>query len=237
MKLIGILGGLSWESSADYYRLLNESVKKRLGGLHSARCVMYSFDFAPIVESEEADDLRDVARQLLVGIRALEKAGAELLVIACNSVHMVADIFEPEMKIPLLHIVDPTGEAIRARGLRAVGLLGTGYTMGKPFYRERLAKKFGVTALVPDAEERRDVHRIIFEELCLGTVREESRERFREVMEGLKERGAEGIVLGCTELPMLISGTDTELPLFNSTQLHVDKALELAMGEAADNKR
>ena len=231
MKLIGILGGLSWESSAEYYRLLNESVKKRLGGLSSARCVMYSFDFAPIVRAEEADDLEEVARQLLVGISAVEEAGAEFLIIACNSVHMVADLFEPRMRIPLLHIVDPTGETIRARGLRTVGLLGTGYTMGKPFYRERLSKKFGVKALVPDEGERRDVHRIIFEELCVGAVREESRRRFREVMEGLRRRGAEGIVLGCTELPTLISERDTELPLFNSTQLHVEAALELAMGK------
>ena len=231
MKSIGLLGGLSWESSAEYYRLLNEKLKRRLGGLHSALCVMYSFDFQPIVDSEVVDDLEDVARQLLVGIRAIENAGADFLVIACNSVHMVADIFEPKMRIPLLHIVDPVGEAIVAQGLKRVGLLGTGYTMGKAFYVDRLARRFDVEAIVPDETEKADVHRIIFDELCLGKVKEDSRQRFLEVVESLKTRGAQGIILGCTEVPMIVREADVDVPLFNSTMLHVDKALERALDE------
>lgn len=229
MKLIGLLGGLSWESSSEYYRLLNEGVKERLGGLHSAQILMYSFDFAPIVDAEVADDLEKVAEQLLVGIRAIEEGGADLLIIACNSVHMVADIFEPKMRIPLMHIVDPVGEAIARQGLRKVGLLGTGYTMGKPFYVERLAKRFGVEGIVPDEKEGADVHRMIFDELCLGVVKDESRRRFLEVIDLLASRGAEGIILGCTELPVIIEDKDVKLPLFNSTQLHVDRALERAL--------
>jgi len=229
MKSIGLLGGLSWESSAEYYRLLNEKVKSRLGGLHSAVCVMYSFDFQAIVDSEVVDDLEDVARQLLVGIQAIENAGADFLVIACNSVHMVADIFEPKMRIPLLHIVDPVGEAIVAQGLKKVGLLGTGYTMGKTFYMDRLARRFGVEAIVPDEAEKSDVHRIIFDELCVGQVTQDSRQRILEVIKSLKARGAEGIILGCTELPMIVREEDVDVPLFSSTMLHVDKALEWAL--------
>ena len=229
MKLIGLLGGLSWESSAEYYRLLNEIVRDRLGGLHSAPCVLYNFDFAPIVLAEEADNLPDVARQLLVGIRSLERAGADFLVIACNSVHMVAHLFEPEMKIPLLHIVDPVGQAVVAAGIKTVGLLGTAYTMGKPFYVQRLAHRFDVEAIVPDESERRDVHRMIFDELCLGRVREPSRRRFLEVIRSLERRGAHAIILGCTELPMILHDDLVNLPLFNSTRLHVEKALALAL--------
>ena len=229
MKLIGLMGGLSWESSAEYYRLLNEMVKRRLGGLHSAPIVMYSFDFAPIVDAEVADDLESVAEQLLVGINAIEDGGADFLIIACNSVHMVADIFEPKMRIPLVHIVDPVGDAIVQQGLRKVGLLGTGYTMGKPFYTERLVRRFDVEAIVPDEEDRADVHRMIFDELCLGVVRDESRRRFLEVIDSLASRGAEGIILGCTELPVIVGAEDVDLPLFNSTQLHVEKALEIAL--------
>jgi len=230
MKLIGLMGGLSWESSAEYYRLLNEMVKERLGGLHSAPIVMYSFDFAPVVDAEVADDLEHVAEQLLVGIRAIEEGGADFLIIACNSVHMVADIFEPEMRVPLVHIVDPVGDAVVQQGLRRVGLLGTGYTMGKPFYVERLARRFDVEAIVPNEEERADVHRIIFDELCLGAVKDRSRRRFLEVIDSLASRGAEGIILGCTELPVIVAERDVDLPLFNSTQLHVEKALEIALG-------
>ena len=229
MKTIGLMGGLSWESSAEYYRLINEKVKERLGGLHSAVCVMYSFDFQPIVDSEVVDDLEDVARQLMVGIRAIENAGADFLTIACNSVHMVADIFEPQMRIPLLHIVDPVGKAITAQGLKKVGLLGTGYTMGKPFYMDRLAAKFDVEAIVPDEAEKADVHRIIFEELCLGAVNDDSRQRLLEVIESLKGRGAEGMILGCTELPMILNEAHVDVPLFNSTMLHVEETLNRAL--------
>lgn len=229
MKLIGLMGGLSWESSAEYYRLLNEIVRERLGGLHSAPILMYSFDFAPVVDAEVADDLANVAEQLLVGIRAIEEGGADFLIIACNSVHMVADLFEPKMRIPLVHIVDPVGDAIVGQGLRKVGLLGTGYTMGKPFYVERLAMRFDVEGIVPDERDRADLHRIIFDELCLGVVKDESRKRFLKVIDSLVSRGAEGIILGCTELPVIVADEDVDVPLFDSTQLHVERALEIAL--------
>lgn len=231
MKLIGLLGGMSWESSSIYYRIVNEVARKKLEGLHSANCVMYSFDFPYIAEPEAAGDLDELAKRCLMGVRALEKAGAELLVICCNSVHVIADQIERESRMPLLHIADCAGEAVHAQGLRKVGLLGTIYTMELPFYRKRLKDRFGLEVLVPDRAGREEVHRVIFEELCLGEARDGSRKRCQAIISQLAGEGAQGIILGCTELPLLLRQGDAELPLFDTTRLHAEKAALFALSD------
>ncbi len=231
MKTIGIIGGMSWESTTDYYRLLNQEVAQRLGGLHSAELVLYSVDFAP-VEAMQAEGRWDDAGALLADVAArLERAGAELLLLATNTMHKVADAIEAAVSIPLLHIADPTGRAIRSAGIETVGLLGTRYTMEEAFYRRRLEERFGLKVLVPDPEDRVLIDGVIFGELCLGVTKAASKQRYLEIIGDLADRGAEAVILGCTEIGMLISQDDTDLPLFDTTRLHVVAAVDAALGD------
>ena len=228
MRLIGLLGGMSWESSAEYYRLANELVRERVGGLASARLLLHSVDFAE-VERLQAEDRWDEAGVLLAAAAAgLEAGGAELIVLCTNTMHKVAPAIEEAVSIPLLHIGDVTAHAVRAAGLRRVGLLATAYTMEEGFLRERLAVH-GLTVLVPDADDRALVHRVIYDELCLGVVTEESRQAYREVIARLVAAGAEGVVLGCTEIELLVDQSDSDVPVFPTTRLHVEAAVTAAL--------
>lgn len=229
MKTIGLLGGMSWESSAVYYRIMNEAVKERLGGLHSAQLLMHSFDFAQIAALQRADRWDLAAEQLCEAAQGLERGGAEILMIGTNTMHKLAEEVAAAVQIPLVHIADPTGEAIRARGLTKIGLLGTAYTMEQAFYKERLVERFGLEVIVPEESERKLVHEVIFQELCMGIVREESRQAYREIMAGLVERGAQGIILGCTEICLLVGEADAPVPLFDTTRIHAERAVELAL--------
>jgi len=232
MKTIGVLGGMSWESSAEWYRLANRSVSRRLGGYHSARIVLDSVDFAEVEALQARGAWREAGDLLAERARRLEAAGADLLVLCTNTMHLVADRIDEAVAIPFLHIADTTAHAVTCAGLRTVGLLGTAFTMEQSFYRDRLARH-GIRALVPDAAGRETVHRIIYDELVHGVVRDASRERYREVIGDLVDDGAEGIVLGCTEIELLISQGDAPVPVFPTTALHVEAAVELALADEA----
>ncbi len=228
MKTIGLLGGMSWESTAHYYRVLNETVRDRVGGLHSAPIILHSVDFAPIAELQAQDDWETAAVLLGDAARGLAIAGAEFLVIATNTMHIVADQIEAAAGIPVLHIADPTADAIIAAGIDTVGLLGTRFTMEKAFYRERLEAR-GLTVLVPDADDIGTVNRIIYDELVLGLIRDESRDEYRAVMQRLVDRGATGVIAGCTEITMLVGSSDVAVPLFDTTELHALAAVDRAL--------
>ena len=229
MKTIGLIGGMSWESTLPYYRHINETIKARLGGLHSARLVLYSVDFHEIEQLQRSGDWRRAGALLGEAAAALERAGAEFLVLCTNTMHKVADGIEQAVSLPLLHIADPTAEAIRASGLQRVGLLGTRFTMEQPFYRERLESRHGIQVLVPDETDSQRVHRVIYEELCLGRVREESRLAYREVIARLVAQGAQAVILGCTEIGLLVRDADATVPLFDTTLLHARAAAERAL--------
>ncbi|AVZ73419.1 aspartate/glutamate racemase [Streptomyces lunaelactis] len=229
MRTIGLIGGMSWESSAEYYRLLNELVRERFGGLHSAKCILHSVDFAEIEELQAAGDWERAGEILAEAARGLQAAGADLLLICTNTMHKVAGQVEAAVSVPLLHLADATADAVRARGIRRVGLLGTAFTMEQDFYRDRLAGH-GLEVLTPDAEGRALVHRVIYEELCLGVVREESRAAYQDVIGKLVAAGAEGVVLGCTEIELLIGEKDSPVPVFPTTRLHAEAAVDAALG-------
>ncbi|GGT09454.1 MULTISPECIES: aspartate/glutamate racemase family protein [Streptomyces] len=228
MKTIGLIGGMSWESTAEYYRLLNEFTRDRLGGLHSARCVLYSVDFADIEQLQVQGRWAEAGDALAAAAGSLEAAGADMVLICTNTMHKVADTVAAAVSVPLLHLADATAAAVRASGLRRVGLLGTAFTMEQDFYRGRLeAAGLGVT--VPDAEGRALVHQVIYEELCRGTIREESRAAYRKVIRNLVSAGAEGIILGCTEIELLIGPEDSPVPLFPTSRLHAEAAVAAAL--------
>jgi aspartate racemase len=229
VKTIGLLGGMSWESSALYYRLLNEAVRERLGGLHSARCVLLSVDFAEIERLQVAGDWARAGELLAADAATLEAAGAELVLLCTNTMHKVAGALTAVLTVPLLHIGDVTADAVRAAGVHRVGLLGTAFTMEQTFLSDRLAAQ-GLHVVVPDPVDRAEVHRVIYEELCVGVVREESREAIRAVIERLvAEEDADGIVLGCTELELLLGDDDAGVPFFPTTRLHVEAAVAAAL--------
>lgn len=228
MKTIGLLGGMSWESTAEYYRLLNEFTRERLGGLHSARCVLYSVDFAEIEQLQARGRWDEAGEVLAAAARSVEAAGADLVLMCTNTMHKVADQVLAAVSIPLLHLADATADAVRAQGLHRVGLLGTAFTMEQDFYRGRLAAA-GLDVYVPDAEGRALVHRVIYEELCLGVVREESRTAYREVIGDLVAAGAEGIVLGCTEIELLVGAEDSPVPVFPTARIHAAAAVRAAL--------
>lgn len=229
MKTIGILGGMSWESTATYYQLLNQMVRDRLGGLHSAEILLRSFDFAPIAGLQSEGNWEAAAEVMTEAATALEKAGAGCLLIGTNTMHICADAVQAALSIPLLHIADVTAQAIRARGSKSPLLLATRFTMEKDFYRGRLCDNHGIEALVPDPAEREDVHRIIYDELCQGVIRPESKARYLEIVTAAKARGADGVIFGCTEVGLLISPDDLDIPAFNSTELHAKAAVEFAL--------
>jgi len=229
MKTIGLIGGMSWESTVPYYRVINETVKQRLGGLHSARIVMISVDFHEI-EILQREGRWDAAGALLArAARTLEDAGADFLVLATNTMHKVADTITAAVTIPLLHIADPTADAITASGVSTVGLIGTRFTMEQAFYRDRLESRHGIRVLVPDAADRDLVHQVIYDELCLGVIKPASRDAYRAVMQRLVDQGAQALVLGCTEISLLVGPGDASIPLLDTTALHAVAAAEAAL--------
>ncbi len=228
MLTIGLLGGMSWESSALYYRLLNELVRERLGGLHSAECTLFSVDFAEVGQMQVEGRWEDAGRMLAEAAKVLEAGGCELVMLCTNTMHKVADAIGDAVSVPLVHLADTTAAAVSAGGIETVGLLGTRFTMEQPFYRDRLAGH-GLTVLVPPADDQATVHRIIFDELCLGVVSDSSRAAYQEVIDRLVDSGAEGVILGCTEIELLIEQEHASVPVFPTTLLHVRAAVELAM--------
>ena len=231
MKTMGLIGGMSWESSIEYYRIINQVVKTRLGGLHSARCLLYSVDFAEIEPLQHAGQWDLAAQKMVEAAQALCSAGADFLVLCTNTMHKTADEIERRAKIPLLHIADATASQIKAAGCARVGLLGTGFTMEDDFYKGRLIDRHSLDVLVPPPEEREVVHKVIYDELCLGDIRESSRQRYVAIMDGLLARGAEGIILGCTEIGLLIRPGDCRAPIFDTTRIHAEAAVDLALPE------
>ncbi|GEN28346.1 aspartate racemase [Halovibrio variabilis] len=231
MRVIGVLGGMSWESTQGYYRALNEGVKAALGGFHSAKIVMVSVDFADIEALQQQGDWHAAGELLASAAQSVERAGADCLVIATNTMHKVAPAIEQAIAIPLLHIADATAEKLTADGMTRVGLLGTRFTMEQDFYIGRLEKQFGIEVVVPDQPERDTIHRVIFDELCQGHIEDASRQRFLAIIDSLHAQGAQAIILGCTEIAMLISQSDTTVPLYDTTALHAQQAVAWALND------
>ncbi|WP_206239104.1 aspartate/glutamate racemase family protein [Novosphingobium terrae] len=230
MRSIGLIGGMSWESSAEYYRILNEGVRDALGPTASARCLLWSFDFSEIEKLQHDGQWDALGEKLADAAQKLEAAGADLLLICTNTMHKLAGAVEAAVSIPLLHIADPTAEAIRAQGLTKVGLLGTAFTMEQDFYKGRLTERYGLDVIVPKDEDRATVHRIIYQELVAGQVLDASREAYRAVIARLVERGAQAIILGCTEIMLLVGPDDSAVPVFDTTALHAGAAVQAALG-------
>ncbi|MEW5817489.1 MAG: aspartate/glutamate racemase family protein [Spirochaetota bacterium] len=228
MKRIGLIGGMSWESTLEYYRLINEGVKLRLGGLHSAECLLYSVDFGPIEYFIRTDRWDSIAQILTLAAKTLEVAGAGFIVLCTNTMHKLADRIQKEINIELLHIADATADEILKAGIKKVGLLGTQATMEQEFYKSRL-EIYGIQVLIPGEQDRKTVHEIIFKELCLGKIREESRSEYKRIIGDMVLRGVEGIILGCTEIPRLVKQEDAEVPLFDTTYIHAMKAVDMAL--------
>jgi len=229
MKTIGLLGGMSWESTVGYYRAINEGVKNTLGGLHSAKIAMYSVDFEPIEKLQHAGDWKGTAIILSEAARSVESAGADFLLICTNTMHKVAPEIEKSIKIPLLHIADATAEVLVHEGIKTVGLLGTAFTMEQDFYKGRLSENYGLNVLVPNEEDRQIVHKIIYQELCLGKIQADSKTEYLRIIDMLANQGAEAVILGCTEIGMLVSQDDTKVKLFDTTAIHAEKAVEYAI--------
>jgi len=231
MRMIGLIGGMSWESSAEYYRILNQGVRDRLGPTASARCLLWSFDFSEIEELQHKGDWEGLTVRMIDAARHLDAAGAEMLLICTNTMHRMAPAVQAAVKVPLLHIADPTAERIKAAGFGRVGLLGTAFTMEQDFYKGRLSEKHGLNVLVPDGEDRSTVHTIIYEELVAGKVTAKSRAAYRDVIARLVQRGAEAVVLGCTEIMLLVRPEDSPVPIFDTTALHAEAAIEFALAD------
>jgi aspartate racemase len=230
MKTIGLIGGMSWESTAEYYRILNEMVRDRLGGLHSARCLLYSVDFAEIEELQHSGRWDEAGEILAQAGQNLERGGADGILLCTNTMHKLAETIQANVSIPFLHIADATATQICAQGLSTVGLLGTQFTMEEDFYRGRLEKSFGLKVLIPSANDRQLIHAVIYQELCMGIVRAESRTVYRGIIQALVKTGAQGIILGCTEIGMLVKEEDSPVPLFDTTLIHAASAVEWALG-------
>ncbi len=230
MKTIGLIGGMSWESSAEYYRVINEEVKRRLGGLHSADCLMYSFDFAEIEALQMADDWDGATARMVEAARRLERGGADCVVICTNTMHKMADAVTEAVNIPLIHIADPTAEAIKAQSMSNIALLGTAFTMEHDFYKGRLIDDHRLNVLIPNDDDRRTVHRVIYDELVVGDIRDDSRADYVRIIDALAGRGAEGVILGCTEIGLLIKPDDSPIPTFDTTELHALAAVDFALG-------
>jgi aspartate racemase len=229
MKIIGLIGGMSWESSAEYYRLINEFTREKLSGWHSSRCIIYSLDFAEIEKLQDAKEWVRLTAIMVDAARKLEAGGAECILICTNTMHKIAGEIQEAISIPIIHIADATAEAIMKEGLKTVGLLGTRYTMEEDFYKGRLSEKFGLEVLIPDKQDREIVHKVIYDELCLGKINRTSKEKFKEIISGLKKEGAQGIILGCTEIPLLIKQGDLTMPVFDTTRIHAKAGVEFAL--------
>ena len=229
MKTIGLIGGMSWESSIEYYRILNETTKSKLGGLHSAKCIIYSVDFAEVEALQRQDRWEEAAQLMIAAGQNLERAGADFVVLCTNTMHKLADEIQSNIHIPLLHIADATAQKIKTTGLRKIGLLGTRFTMEHDFYKGRLIDQHGLEVITPNSKDRETIHRIIYDELCLGLVKQESRQQYIQIMEKLVQAGAEGIILGCTEIELLVHDGDSQVPLFPTTRIHAIAAVEYAL--------
>ncbi len=229
MKTIGLIGGMSWESTQDYYRIINETLKEMLDGFHSAKIIMYSVDFEEIEKLQHQGKWGELTELMIDAAKRIERGGADFVVICANTMHKMADEVQKNIKIPLLHITDVTAEEIKEKGLRKIGLLGTKFTMEEDFYIGRLTEKHSLDVIIPNEEERQIVHHVIFNELCLGNIKQTSKEQFKKIIQNLVSRGAEGIILGCTEIPLLIKQEDVEVPLFDTTMIHAKSAVEYAL--------
>ncbi|ELO4021620.1 aspartate/glutamate racemase family protein [Vibrio fluvialis] len=229
MKTIGMIGGMSWESTLSYYKAINEGVKAELDGLNSAQICLYSVNFEPIEKLQHEGKWDETAQLLAQAAKSVEAGGADFLLICTNTMHKVAPEIEAQISIPILHIADATAKQLQQDGIKRVGLLGTRFTMEQEFYKGRLQQQFGIDVLIPDAEQRQQVHRVIYEELCLGTIRPESRAQYVEIVEDLHRRGAQAVILGCTEIALLIQQHDTDVPLYDTTKIHAEQAVQLAL--------
>ena len=229
MKTIGLIGGMSWESSQEYYRIINETVKEKLGGFHSAKIIMYSVDFEEIEKLQHQGQWKQLTEIMIDAAQRVERAGADFVVLCTNTMHKMADEVQQNIKIPLLHIADATAEKIKEKGLRKIGLLGTKFTMEEDFYKGRLKEKYALNVIVPNKEERQIVHDVIYKELCIGKIKHTSKEKFKKIIQNLVSNGSEGIILGCTEIPLLIKQEDVEVPLFDTTMIHAKAAAEYAI--------
>ena len=229
MKTIGLIGGMSWESSIEYYRIINETAKAKLGGLHSAKSIMYSVDFAEIEILQHQGKWGEAAQMLIDAAKNLENSGADFIVLCTNTMHKVADDIQANVKIPLLHIADATAQLVKDSGIRKIGLLGTRFTMEEEFYKGRLSQKYGLNVNVPNAQEREIVHRVIYDELVIGEIRQHSKEQYIGIIEQMVHQGAEGVILGCTEIGLLIHKQDSQVPLFDTTRIHAEAAVEYAL--------
>lgn len=229
MKTIGLIGGMSWESSLEYYRIINETVKQKLGGFHSAKCLMYSFDFQEIEELQHRGKWEDATRMMIDAATRVEKGGADFLIICTNTMHLMAAEVQNGIRIPLLHITDVTAAKIKEMGHTTVGLLGTRFTMEQDFYKVRLKEKFAIDVLVPEEKERIAIHSILYNELCLGMTETASRDKFKDIIANLEAKGAEGIILGCTEIPLIVKQDDYDIFLYDTTTLHAQAAVDFAL--------
>lgn len=226
---IGLIGGMSWESSAEYYRIINQEMNRRLGGVHSAQCLMYSVDFEGIKRCQHEGDWESLAEAMKEAALRLERGGADFIVLCTNTMHRVADAISTSVTIPLLHIADPTADKIKAAGFERIGLLGTAFTMEQDFYKGRLQQRHGLDVIVPNEDDRQIVHEIIYKELVLGRIKPDSRQAYREIIARLIERGAQAIILGCTEIMLLVSDEDSVVPLFDTTTIHALAAVNEAL--------
>ena len=229
MKTIGLIGGMSWESSIEYYRIINEAVKEKLGGLHSAKSIMVSVDFAEVEILQREGKWSEAALMMVDAAKSLEKGGADFIVICTNTMHKSADEIQANVKIPLLHIADATAQLVKDSGIRTIGLLGTRFTMEEEFYTGRLSQNYGLKVIIPNAGEREIVHRVIYDELVIGEIKQHSKEQYIGIIENMVNQGAEGIILGCTEIGLLIHQQDCRVPLFDTTMIHAEAAVEYAL--------
>jgi aspartate racemase len=231
MKTIGLLGGMSWESTLEYYRVINETVKEKLGDFHSAKCVLYSVDFAELERLQHQGRWEEATELMVDAAQKVKNAGADFIVICANTMHKLADDIQNSIHMPLLHIADVTAEKIKAQGVTKVGLLGTKFTMEEDFYRKRLTQKYGLEVIIPEEAERQFIHKILYDEKSIGEMKRLSKDTFKSIIENLAARGAQGVILGCTEIPLLVDEEDYALPLFDTTLIHAQIAVEYALGE------
>lgn len=229
MRTIGLIGGMSWESSLEYYRIINETVKGNLGLLHSAKCVLYSFDFEDVARLQHVGEWEKLTRMMIEAAQMLEKAGADFIVICANTMHKMAEDIQNRINIPILHIADATSRKILEKNIKRVGLLGTKFTMEEDFYRKRLKEKYGIDVIIPDDKGRETIHNIVYDELCLGVAKQSSKQMIKRVIENLITEGAKGIVLGCTEIPLIIKQEDVKVPVFDTTEIHAKAAVDFAL--------
>jgi len=229
MKTIGLIGGMSWESSIEYYRIINETVRDKLGGLHSSKCVMYSLDFAEIEALQHQNRWEEATQLMIDAAQHVQNGGADFVLICTNTMHKMAEDIQKHIDIPILHIADATAETIKRKGLTNIGLLGTRFTMEEQFYRGRLESKHGLSVIIPNEDDREIIHRVIYDELCLGEIKSSSKDKYAAIIDKLIQAGAQGIILGCTEISLLVDDTQSAVPIFDTTLIHATSAVEFAL--------